>query len=396
MTSFRRKKIMGSAWAWLILFCGVDLCLSQTKLLTYNAGLLQTIPNKQERGDYILTNLRATDPDIVCLQEVWLARDADMISSGNVLTYPFSFSASPGRGETLTDSLPPCVNVSLAGVMFKILANGCTRKNTQEEQAQCVLEKTGVMNLPQICISCLAISASGGFSSKRILEDCVLTSQGEVNLPGLLVLSKRPLINPVVKYFLPSTRTTVRRGYIHFQDEDVGDIACTHLTPDLGPNFVEPNLSGIFTNYAEQQLYETVIMVTDLSSASRVVIMGDLNCGPRLPERNIKEEFETSYHHFIMSGYDNPYINKVGLCTYCRENPLTLAQNQMTSTPPEDTILDHILVRGIHVSFTQRVFTENVPGLFIPPSDHYGVQSTVVNKKSDFQYALMPWLGWIL
>lgn len=61
---------MGSAWAWLILFCGVDLCLSQTKLLTYNAGLLQTIPNKQERADYILTNLRATDPDIVCLQEV--------------------------------------------------------------------------------------------------------------------------------------------------------------------------------------------------------------------------------------------------------------------------------------------------------------------------------------
>lgn len=60
-----------------------------------------------------------------------------------------------------------------------------------------------------------------------------------------------------------------------------------------------------------------------------------------------------SYHHFIMSGYDNPYINKVGLCTYCRENPLTLAQNEMTSTPPEDTILDHILVRGIHVSFTQ-------------------------------------------
>lgn len=60
-----------------------------------------------------------------------------------------------------------------------------------------------------------------------------------------------------------------------------------------------------------------------------------------------------SYHHFIMSGYDNPYIKKVGLCTYCRENPLTLAQNQMTSTPPEDTILDHILVRGIHVSFTQ-------------------------------------------
>uniref|UniRef100_K1PA87 Endonuclease/exonuclease/phosphatase domain-containing protein n=1 Tax=Magallana gigas TaxID=29159 RepID=K1PA87_MAGGI len=319
---------------------------------------------------------------------VWLARDADMISSGNVLTYPFSFSASHGQGETLIDSLPPCANVSLAGVMFKILANGCTRKNTSDEQAQCVLEKTGVMNLPQICISCLAISATGGFSPNRILKDCVLTSQGEVNLPGLLVLSKRPLINPVVKYFLPFTRTTVRRGYIHFQDEEVGDISCTHLTPDLGPTYVEPNLSGIFSNYAEQQLYEIITMVTDLSSASRVVIMGDLNCGPSLPGRNIQEEFETSYYHFIMSGYNNPYIKKVGLCTYCRGNPLTLAQNELTSSPPENTILDHILVRGIHVSFTQRVFTENVPGLLIPPSDHYGVQSTVVNKNSNFQVAV--------
>lgn len=396
MASFKRKKIMGWAWAWLMLFWGVDLCLSQTKLLSYNAGLLQTIPNKQERGDYIVANIGATDPDIVCLQEVWLARDVEMVASGNLLTYPFSFSASHVPGETFIESLPPCANVSLAGVLFKILANGCTRKITEEEQAQCVLEKTGVLKLPQACISCLAITATGGFSSKKILKDCVLTSQGEVNLPGLLVLSKRPLVNPSVKYFLPYTKTTVQRGYIYFQDEEVGDIACTHLTPNLGPNYVEPNLSGIFSNYADQHFYETVTMVTDLSSASRVVIMGDLNCGPRLPLRNIKEEFETAYHHFIMSGYDNPYVDKVGLCTYCRENPLTLAQNQMTSTPPENTILDHILVRGVHISFTQRVFMENVPGLFIPPSDHYGVQSTVVNKNSNFQYAMMPWLGWIL
>lgn len=38
--------------------------------------------------------------------------------------------------------------------------------------------------------------------------------------------------------------------------------------------------------------------------------------------------------------------------------------------------------------FSKRVFTENVPGLLIPPSDHYGVQSTVVNKKSNFQVAV--------
>lgn len=35
--------------------------------------------------------------------------------------------------------------------------------------------------------------------------------------------------------------------------------------------------------------------------------------------------------------------------------------------------------------FSKRVFTENVPGLLIPSSDHYGVQSTVGNKNSNFQ-----------
>lgn len=40
-------------------------------------------------------------------------------------------------------------------------------------------------------------------------------------------------------------------------------------------------------------------MVTDLSSASRVVIMGDLNCGPSLPGRNIQEEFESIYKVYL-------------------------------------------------------------------------------------------------
>lgn len=59
------------------------------------------------------------------------------------------------------------------------------------------------------------------------------------------------------------------------------------------------NLSGIFSNYADQQLYEIITMVTDFSSASRVVIMGDLNCGPSLPGRNIQEEFESIYKVYL-------------------------------------------------------------------------------------------------
>nr|XP_022344388.1 uncharacterized protein LOC111137281 [Crassostrea virginica] len=392
MTRPRKNRML--RWLCFSLFLGADLCSGQTRLMTYNAGLLDTIPLKEERRDYVSANVGHTDADIICLQEIWLASDVDLIVSFNQLQYPYSYSA---RHDLERNLLPPCANVSLAGVLFKILANGCTKKTNSGEQAKCILEKTGVMNLPQRCISCLAIAASGGFSPTKISKDCVLTSQGEVNLPGLLVLSKRPLLYPLVKYFLPFTKTTVKRGFIHFQDEYVGDIACTHLTPNLGTDYLEPNLRGLFNSYEDQNFFESVIMEKELSTAPRAVIMGDLNCGPRVSNTNVKEEFQFGYHQFLIAGYENPYIDRAGLCTYCLDNPLTMDQNQLTATTPANNVLDHVLLRGIRGTVVQRVFTEIIPGLSIPPSDHYGTETTVVNKGNEFQFQLLvPWLRWIM
>ncbi|XP_061171909.1 uncharacterized protein LOC133181413 [Saccostrea echinata] len=374
-----------------ILVVVAELCQAQTKLLTYNAGLLGSIPYKQERGDYIAANIGHTDPDIICLQEVWLRRDVELLTSTNQYKYPYFFSAV----NTETSSKPPCANISLISVFFKLLANGCTKRATSAEKAQCATEKTGVLNLPQKCISCLAISSTNDFSFSNLLRDCVVTTQGEVNLPGLLVLSKRPMLYPVVKYFLPSAKKTAYRGYIHFQDVKVGDIVCTHLTPLLGPIYVEPNLQGIFEGYADQNFFETVTLDIYLSSSSRAVIMGDLNCGPGLPEKNIVEECEKSYYQFKLAGYKSPYVERVGLCTYCSDNALGLTQYDMTNQSIQSNIIDHIFVRGVSVVFIQRVLTEYVPGLPYTPSDHYGVQATVVDKGKDLKYLLVPWPEWI-
>lgn len=51
------------------------------------------------------------------------------------------------------------------------------------------------------------------------------------------------------------------------------------------------NLQSIFQSYEDQNFFETVTMEIDLKSASRVVIIGDLNFGGGIPQRNIKEEF---------------------------------------------------------------------------------------------------------
>ncbi|XP_062615524.1 uncharacterized protein LOC134277224 [Saccostrea cucullata] len=376
---------------WYILFVGAEFCRAQTKLLTYNAALLGSIPNKEERGDYIATNIGHTDPDIICLQEVWLKRDVELLTSTNQHRYPYFYSAV----DTESSSKPPCANISLISVFFKILANGCTKHATSAGKAQCATEKTGVMNLPQRCISCLAIASTNDFSFSNLLRDCVVTTQGEVNLPGLVVLSKRPMLNPIVKYFLPSTKKTAYRGYIHFQDEKVGDIACTHLTPLLGPIYIEPNLQGIFEGYADQNFFETITLDYDLSSSLRVVIMGDLNCGPGIPEKNIEEECEKSYYHFTLAGYTSPYVERVGLCTYCKDNALALTQYDKTDLSINNNIIDHIFVRGVSVVFIQRVLTEYVPSLPYTPSDHYGVQATVVDKGNHLKFLLVPWPEWI-
>lgn len=126
------------------------------------------------------------------------------------------------------------------------------------------------MNLPQICISCLAISATGGFSPNRILKDCVLTSQGEVNLPGLLVLSKRPLINPVVKYFLPVTRTTVRRGYIHFQVHVIPIYVICELS-------IRHNLAFYVYRYFENMLFFATPYTCTLECEDRFMLLSEIH-----------------------------------------------------------------------------------------------------------------------
>ena len=55
------------------------------------------------------------------------------------------------------------------------------------------------------------------------------------------------------------------------------------------------NLRGLFSSYEDQHFFESIIMEKELSTAPRAVIMGDLNCGPRVPNTNVKEEFQCMF-----------------------------------------------------------------------------------------------------
>ena len=82
------------------------------------------------------------------------------------------------------------------------------------------------------------------------------------------------------------------------------------------------------------------------------------------------------YHQFLIAGYENPYIDTAGLCTYCLDNPLTMDQNQLTATTPANNILDHVLLRGIRGTVVQV---------------HQGRRNNLkIRKKSGREWATLP------
>lgn len=75
----------------------------------------------------------------------------------------------------------------------------------------CVTEKAGFMDLPQDCITCLTmtkLTASAAFSN------CLGSIRNQMNVPGLLVLSKRNLHNTKMVYFRPNVKQLLPRGYL--------------------------------------------------------------------------------------------------------------------------------------------------------------------------------------
>lgn len=75
----------------------------------------------------------------------------------------------------------------------------------------CVTEKAFFMDLPQDCITCLTmtkLTASAAFSN------CLGSIRNQMNVPGLLVLSKRNLHNTKMVYFRPNVKQLLPRGYL--------------------------------------------------------------------------------------------------------------------------------------------------------------------------------------
>lgn len=75
----------------------------------------------------------------------------------------------------------------------------------------CVTEKAGFMELPQQCITCLTMVK---LSPRSVFSECLGAVENQMNVPGLLILSKRKLRHPKMVYFRPNVKQLLPRGYL--------------------------------------------------------------------------------------------------------------------------------------------------------------------------------------
>ncbi|XP_033753652.1 uncharacterized protein LOC117337017 [Pecten maximus] len=340
--------------------------VQSVKIQTFNAALLSNTDKYNVRKPKVIRALESGDYDVMCLQEVWYGSDLARLKKKldkSVFVY-----TPPLFQERMLFGLlkaPPCHKakpLTLACVALKcpFLANDYAAL------VDCIAD-CGILSETQGCISCLVVSNWGALR-------CFNYLRGEaINVPGVVLLSKRKMNAVKTVEFEPNVKQITKRAYIEAEIEGVGTVFCSHSTSNTNTQFYEPNLKDVYASFEEQNLADSRKLTEAASLSSKPLIMGDLNTSPEIPAFNVSAEFEVSYNHFLSEGFSSPYVSLVGKCTFCRlGNPLVKPGN-------ENNVLDHVLVRNHTVLGAKRFYDQNIPGKDFPLSDHYGVEVEIGN-----------------
>lgn len=355
-------------------------------LVTLNNAIgVGLAPYAPERLEAIIGDLPALGADVVCLQELWQPDDMDRLTLALAGDYPHSHRAVQASGGAAgaacsnaeADSLLTCLNDHCAGVekaglpLCAIASCADAFSAVSMSCQQCVIANQGaddVEHLLQIC------SASDGEAA----------SYQDQN--GLLLLSKLPLVEPD---FLRLESALGDRGVLSARiDTGVAGsvrVYCTHLAATLGEvPYTGPY--GSWQGERVEQIERWLAWVDETrGSTDRAVLMGDLNCGPETALAHGASP--DAYARFVEAGFEDPYADGDGRCTFCGDNPLNAAVGDLD----EGALIDHILLSSASSSPSTQPLAQTAARIFDQPieievggttletahSDHYGVQVTL-------------------
>ncbi len=313
---------------------------SEITVGTWNVGLAYAfVPLAKERQPEVIKAIEASKDDLLCLQEVWT--DADLAGieaaakkAGFVdVFYEKTKEDTAGLAAACTEGdtkeLAPCATKNCTGVT---------------DLVACVQAKCGpALNaISDNCLTCLASNLS--LSIDALLEKCgkggAKYSWNGYN--GVMLLSRTAMTNKKHTFL---TSSLVRRSVLTAEIPAPGgsgtiQLACTHLTAGLE----SVNYPGTFGSWEKEQAaqVDAILKMMRPAADGPSLILGDLNTSPK--KGTITGEYEANYAKFIAAGYTDPYLDAPApKCTFCGTNLLVSGGADKGG---EDSILDHVLVRG--------------------------------------------------
>lgn len=370
------------------------------------------IPEEAARRPAVIEALRASESDIVCLQEVWQQSDKDMIAAAVAETFPHSvsfetdfdtpvddptdqngmipptFSEGPCVGfETELEAAVQCIQDNCntgSGSDGRTTSTQCAEENCVESVATILLGGDAALR----CYACMSTSLpTETFDDIRNLcqtePNAVVSYRGQ---SGVMILSRHPLRDPEA-FIMPGTwlKRPVATATAELPGGHEVDVYCNHLTPIFdGLAFPYTGQYGDDRvgreGWAAEQLLQAEKLLAFVNRRSGTerpgIILGDLNAGRAFPEQGIFAEgaatldlLETQLVQAVAPGL-------VPRCTHCPDNAVA-----GEDTPP--VWIDHIYLHNLGAEavvsseFTYTEATVSTPSGMIPISDHYGFRSVI-------------------
>ena len=338
-----------------------DAPAGELTLLAYNTGLAyDAVALAEGRKPAILDALKAEEADVICLQEVWTARDVEEFKAALADGYPHAYHR---RTEDTSGRSVGC------GIFSTLKLSGCVKDKCEPEGIsgeECVQDqcKSEYDSLGEECQLCLAANTTSPTWCAR-WPGAKQFAWGGRN--GLMMLSRTPMTDLAhTQYDTLLVRRSVLSATIAGRR-----VHCTHLSSDLD---VVPYPEGRDMTSWVEELEAQVDVIDGLDSADEcAILLGDLNMGPET--ETLEVEVASAWDKLAAAGYTEDWDDPV--CTWCADNPLTdgLGAKQ----------LDHVMTRGCDLqgatyerALDQPVSVEEGRASHETRlSDHYGVRATL-------------------
>jgi len=382
-TSSSRSSVLSLAACALALAatplgCGDDevdpLAGKARAFVTYNLGLATGyVSYAAERRPQLVTLLQTIDADVLCLQEVWSQADVDAVIAGVAETYPYA------HYQMLKDTTvgPPACTESETQPIRGCIDTKCTDVSPGE-LADCVLANC-VAEFGQLSTDCTNCAVANLGKEVDVIFDTCTTGSSRYTYEGangLLMLSRAKLTNKTHLKIEPSTN--VQRSVLGatVRLPDLGEVAffCSHIAADLDElPYSGPEGSWEGENRKQGQIVRD-FAAEHAGDASLVVIAGDYNSGPAVPDKALEELPEASYKVFVDAGF---LPHGPSDCSYCEDNLLNIDGTR-------NVWIDHLFTKGLDAARATSVTRFGTTAITITsqtdgtvqthPSDHYGVR----------------------